>query len=53
MISPAEEAKIYLALESVDMRKAVDGLAILVSETLKQDPQSGHILYFIIGIATK
>jgi len=41
MISPAEGAKIYLALESVDMRKSVDGLAILVAETLKQDPQSG------------
>jgi transposase len=46
MISPAEGAKIYLALESVDMRKAVDGLVVLVAETLKQDPQSGHIFIF-------
>ena len=46
MISLAERAKIYLALESVDMRKAVNGLAILVAETFKQDPQSGHIFIF-------
>jgi len=46
MISPSEGVKIYLALESVDMRKAVDGLAVLVAETLKQDPQSGHIFIF-------
>jgi transposase len=42
MIVPAG-VKVHLALGYIDMRKGMDGLAVLVQETLKQDPFSGHL----------
>ncbi len=38
--------KIYLALGSTDMRKAINGLSILVSEHFELDPFSGHLFVF-------
>jgi transposase len=38
--------KIHLALGITDMRKGLDGLAMLVQGTLKQDPFSGHLFLF-------
>lgn len=38
--------KIYIAVESVDMRKGFDGLFGLVRDRLKQDPLSGHLFLF-------
>lgn len=38
--------KVYLALGHTDMRKSVNGLSILVSEVLEQDPFSGHMFVF-------
>ena len=38
--------KIYLCLDSVDMRKGFDGLYGLVRDHLGQDPQSGHLFLF-------
>jgi hypothetical protein len=35
--------KVHLALGYTDMRKGMDGLAMLVQETLKKDPFSGHL----------
>ena len=35
--------KIHVALGVTDMRKGLDGLAMLVQGTLKQDPFSGHL----------
>lgn len=38
--------KIYIAVESVDMRKGFDGLFGLVRDRLGQDPLSGHLFLF-------
>ena len=38
--------KIYIAVESVDMRKGFDGLYGLVRDRLGQDPLSGHLFLF-------
>jgi transposase len=38
--------KIYIALESVDMRKGFDGLYGLVRDRLGHDPLSGHLFLF-------
>ena len=35
MFSPTQNLKIHIALGSTDMRKAIDGLSILVSEKFK------------------
>lgn len=38
--------KIYLGVESVDMRKGFEGLFGLVRDHLDQDPLSGHLFLF-------
>jgi len=38
--------KVYLALGETDMRKSVNGLSIIVSECMEQDPFSGHLFVF-------
>jgi transposase len=45
MIVPAG-VKVHLALGYTDMRKGMDGLAMLVQDTLKQDAFSGHLFAF-------
>ena len=44
--------KVHLALGYTDMRKAMDGVAMLVQETLKKDPFSGHLFAFRGKIAS-
>ncbi|MEO0250038.1 MAG: IS66 family insertion sequence element accessory protein TnpB [candidate division WOR-3 bacterium] len=38
--------KVYLAVGAVDMRKAINGLSMLVQGTLALDPFSGHVFGF-------
>ncbi len=38
--------KVHLALGHTDMRKGIDGLAMLVQEVLKEDGFSGHLFAF-------
>jgi len=38
--------KVYLGLGPTDMRKSIDGLSILVSRHLQEDPFSGHLYVF-------
>jgi transposase len=38
--------KIWIAFGAVDMRKGVDGLAMLAQEVVKQNPYSGHMFAF-------
>jgi len=38
--------KVHLALGHTDMRKGIDGLAMLVQGVLRQDPFSGHLFMF-------
>ena len=45
LIVPAG-VKVHLALGYTDMRKGMDGLAMLVQETLKKDPFSGDLFAF-------
>jgi len=38
--------KVHLALGCTDMRKGIDGLAMLVQGVLRQDPFCGHLFVF-------
>jgi len=38
--------RIYLATGSTDMRKAINGLSILVEDQMRLDPFSGHLFAF-------
>jgi transposase len=38
--------RIYLAVEPVDMRKSFNGLWVVASEKLKEDPKSGAVFAF-------
>lgn len=38
--------RVYLAVGSTDMRKAINGLSILVQDKLDLDPFSGHLFVF-------
>jgi transposase len=38
--------KVHLAFAYIDMRKGIDGLAMLVQGVLRQDPFSGHLFVF-------
>jgi transposase len=39
--------RIYLARQPVDLRKSIDGLSLLVSQVLGEDPFSAHLFVFI------
>lgn len=43
-------AKVHLVYGYTDMRKGIDGLALLVQEVLQHDPFSGH-LFVLWGAA--
>jgi len=45
MLLPAG-VKVHLAVGYTDMRKGIDGLAMLVQGVLRQDPFSGHLFVF-------
>lgn len=45
MLAPSG-VKVHIALGVTDMRKGIDGLAMLVHGVLKQDPFSGHLFAF-------
>ena len=38
--------RVYIAAEPVDFRKQIDGLALIVQETLGLDPFSAHLFVF-------
>src|SRR5271155_1249055 len=38
--------RVWLVTGHTDMRKGFDGLALIVQETLKRDPHSGHLFVF-------
>ncbi len=41
--------KVHLAFGFIDMRKGIDGPAMLVQGVLRQDPFSGHLFVFRVG----
>jgi transposase len=46
MIQIAPQMRIMVAVEAVDFRKGIDGLARSCREVLKADPFSGHVFVF-------
>ncbi|WP_295456040.1 IS66 family insertion sequence element accessory protein TnpB [uncultured Thiodictyon sp.] len=46
MIAFGAHTQVYLALGATDMRKSIDGLAVLVAEVLMADPLSSHLFVF-------
>jgi len=47
MIKITEKQKIYIYTDAVDLRKAVNGLVLLLNDTFEQNPQSGDLYLFI------
>ncbi|RZB29715.1 MAG: transposase [Desulfobacteraceae bacterium Eth-SRB1] len=46
MLLTSSQMRVYLALGNTDMRKAINGLSILVQESMELDPFSGHLFVF-------
>ena len=46
MILDITKARIFLRPGTTDLRKAVNGLSMIVQETIKQDPFSGSVFLF-------
>lgn len=46
MLSFPSALKIYLAVESVDMRKAFNGLWVIAEQKLREDPRQGALFVF-------
>ena len=46
MIPVPSGVRVWLATGHVDMRKGFPGLSLMVQETLKHDPMSGHLFVF-------
>jgi len=46
MIPVPAGVRVWLATGHTDMRRGFPGLALLVQETLKRDPHSGHLFVF-------
>lgn len=46
MLVLAPNLKVYIAVGKTDMRKAINGLSILVESRMELDPFSGHIFVF-------
>ena len=46
MISFGSNTRVYLATGATDMRKAVNGLMVLVEDVLQVDPFSSHLFVF-------
>ena len=46
MITWGSNTKVYLATGATDMRKAINGLIVLVEDVLQADPFSRHLFVF-------
>lgn len=46
MLSVDTQTRVYVCTTVVDFRKQIDGLALLVQETLQHDPLSRHVFVF-------
>lgn len=46
MLIPAPDLKVYIATGNTDMRKAINGLSILVESRMELDCFSGHMFVF-------
>lgn len=46
MIPANSQARVYLVTGYTDMRKAINGLSVMVQAELEMDPFSGHLFVF-------
>jgi len=46
MLIPANNLRVYIAAGSTDLRKAINGLSILVESRMELDVFSGHLFVF-------
>lgn len=46
MIPAPSGVKVWLAIGYTDMRRGFPGLSLMVQETLRRDPHSGHLFCF-------
>lgn len=46
MIGFGPHTRVYLAPGATDMRKQIDGLAVMVEEVLREDPLCSHVFVF-------
>jgi transposase len=46
MLIPSPDLRVYIATGSTDMRKAINGLSVLVESRMELDPFSGHLFVF-------
>lgn len=46
MLIPGSMLRVYIAIGNTDMRKAINGLSILVESQMELNPLSGHIFVF-------
>ena len=46
MLRPSADITVYLYAEPVDMRKSIDGLAVLVEQEMQLPPMSGALFVF-------
>lgn len=49
MLNISSVEKVYLACGSTDLRKSIDGLAVIVKEEFELDPFLHVFLSFVIG----
>ena len=42
-----KDVSVYVSLQPIDMRKAIDGLLVLIVDHLKSNPQSGSLYLFV------
>ena len=47
MLMLPSEVKIFIARQPADLRKSIDGLALLTRDVIRQDPLSGHLFVFV------
>lgn len=46
MLTLSTETKIYVYTDHVDMRRSIDGLVVMLSDTYKINPQTGDLFIF-------
>lgn len=46
MLQLQSSTKIYVYTQTVDMRKSIDGLSVVIVEQLERSPQSGDVFVF-------
>ena len=46
MLSVTQRHRIFLAVQPIDFRKGIDGIALLCKNKFSQDPMSGHYFVF-------